>query len=736
MEQEFIKCKGVVQRIMYPKNKNYTSAGEFSIVSIKPTKLIEGPMYKVHSLYKTFSIKGNLIKLTTNDEVVMTLSNEEVNNFGVSYDVENIGFEFDRTNKKEILSFLEQIIGKNIAKNLVDTFEDPIKIIEERDNEKLLSIKGIGESTLDRLYKNIDSNKDYTQLYAKLCPLGISKNLIKKTADQLKSPEIALDLFLNNPYVLCKKVTGIGFKTADEIAIKVNESLLYSDYRLEAAVYHFLEEAGESGKTYLLWHQLTTELNQIMYYDVSKLYKIITRLISNKEVWISNDRNKFALQYYIDLETNIAKELFRIQNAKTNIEIPNNWKEIVETIEFSQGWNYTDEQMNGIKSVLNNNLIAITGYGGTGKTTVTNAVCKILSKYSIAQCALAAKAAQRIQEVTGIPASTIHRLLGQDEEYYADILIVDECSMINGSLFLKLLRATKDGTKVILLGDIGQLQAIGNCNVFADILASNKIEHVKLTKIHRQAAKSAIITKSIDIRHQKMLYESNFSGHKVLGELQDLELFISNTKENLQNTIVEEFLKDYEDLNKNIMELQIITPMKSRGLICTKELNILIQSKLIKPFGNTYDTGNFNIYVGDKVINTKNNYSAVTVDNEECPVFNGNIGIVERINDDYIVVNFPSIGVIKLRGDERKYLNLAYAITIHSSQGSQWKKVINCIDSSAYIMLTTELLYTGITRAEKHCKLIAEDSAVRKAIKTIEQNKKQTMLSQFIIDTF
>lgn len=733
-EQVVIKCRGMVQRIMYPKNVRTTNPGDFAIVSIKPIELLEGPQYKVHESYNTFSIKGNLIKLSIGDEVIMTLTNEEVNKFGVSYEVQNIGFEFDRTNKKEVLNFLKQIIGNQIAERLVEYFEDPIKAIENRNSEDLLKVKGIGEATLEKLYKSIDDNRDYASAYGILCPLGISKNLIKKVAEQLTGPDAAIDLFLNNPYRLCSLIKGIGFKMADEIAIKVNPELLYSDYRLEAAVLHFLETAGESGKTYLTWQQLYNELRQIMNWSTDKIVKVIQNFISNNTIYLSPQGDKFALMYYVELEQNIAEELLRIRDASLSIDKPENWKEVVKAIEFGQGWEYTDEQMDGIEALLDNNLVVITGYGGTGKTTVTNAVCQILNKYAIKQCALAAKAAQRIQEVTGLDASTIHRLLGNDEEYYADILIVDECSMINGELFLKLLRATQDGTKVILLGDIGQLQAIGSCNVFADILASQKIKHVKLTKIHRQAAKSAIITKSIDIRHQKMPYEKGFSGHKVLGELQDLELFISQSNEELQQIVLQEFLKDYEELNKNVLELQIITPMKSRGKLCTKELNNLIQSHIVKPFGNTYDRKDFKIYVGDKVINTKNNYNSLTVTGEVCPVFNGNIGIVKAITEDSIIVNFPAIGELELKNDERDFLNLAYAITIHSSQGSQWKRVISCMDSSAYIMLTTELLYTAITRAEKHCKLIAEDKAVRKAVKTIEQNKKQTLLSDFIIN--
>ena len=374
-------------------------------------------------------------------------------------------------------------------------------------------------------------------------------------------------------------------------------------------------------------------------------------------------------------------------------------------------------------------------------------MCRVLNNYTIRMTCLSAKASQRIAEVTSRDASTIHRLLGLGKQkvrpqdvkpLFADIVILDESSMVSGELFLLLLKAIRNGTKLIILGDDGQLQAIGDCAVFSDMLITEKdmFPVVKLTKIHRQAQASAIITKSIDVRNQLELYPRGFTGHTVLGELQDLELFIQEEKEGLERIVVEQFFKNLKEVNNDVMEVQVISATKSRGNLSTMNLNSIIQSQ----YNPNYSSPNRSEYVtnsgvmlleGDKVINTKNNYRTKDINGEEYPIFNGNIGTIVSILKESIRVDFNG-RIVELNKNERDSLNLAYAITVHSSQGSQWERVICAFDTSMWMLLNVEILYTAITRASKHCTVVAEDKAIRQAIKTVEQKTKQTYLNRFL----
>ena len=522
-----------------------------------------------------------------------------------------------------------------------------------------------------------------------------------------------------------------------------------SDDRLECLIYVILEENGRSGKTFLYSTQLTSLVHEIMFADFLQLNKVICKMRDDKTLVLIDNGNQIALTYYFDLERQICMELKRLALAESYINIPNNWSDIVKKLEDEQGWQHTDEQWLGIETVLNKNVTVVTGKAGTGKSTVTNAMTRVLEDYVIKLTCLSAKASDRISKVTGLPASTIHRLLNlgvvTNDKYEpsevvkvdADIIIVDESSMVNGELFLKLLKSIRSGCKLIILGDDGQLQAIGDCSVFSDLLTTDKIPVIKLNKIHRQAQKSAITTKSVAIRNQERIYPKGFIGHTVLGELEDLELYIQKEKDGLHEQVKKAFEKELIKNNNNVLEVQVVVPMKNRGDLSTSLLNNSLQKIYNKesndPNNNVYwvKEDGTKLYVGDKVINTKNNYKSKNSNGDECPIYNGNIGIITSINKDGVIVQFEGFDIVYDKTIVES-LNLAYAITTHSSQGSQWDSVLVALDSSAWLLLTVEMLYTAITRASKHCVLIAEDKAINRALKTVEQKTKQTYLARFL----
>jgi len=397
-----------------------------------------------------------------------------------------------------------------------------------------------------------------------------------------------------------------------------------------------------------------------------------------------------------------------------------------------------------------NHKIFITG--NCGKTSTVNAILTVLDgNYPFAQTALSGRAAAKMAEVTGEDGCTIHRLLGSDSNTFAynsnnqlpyDIIIVDEISMIDSKLFLYLLRAIKTGSKVILLGDHGQLESIGSGNVAYDILHSTEIPTVILTEIYRQALSSAIITESRKIRNGVQIISKDYCGIESRGEKKDFIIDCYNDKTNTFYKIMQHFSKEYIKYD-NPLDIQILSPVKTRGDASIYKLNIAVQ-QFIHPLNSkkehflTYFEGEpYTIQIGDKVINTKNNYKT------NPPIFNGNIGIVEdiikedqiqedgsKIHVDQVIIDFIGIGRVKLNKDAYSGLVLGYAITVHKFQGSSAKVVIIGIDSSAFMMLSRELLYTAITRAEEKCILVAQNSALRYGTSKEQVNKKQTYLQE------
>lgn len=731
-----MKSKIKIERILYPKKCYKTTAGEFSIFTAKVLKHLEGEEPIIHENYKTITLKGNVPSMSFGDEFVVTYGELEKNDFGASYKLNTISKEVDKTDKKQVYEYLKFLAGAKIADELI-TLDNPIDLIENRQDDILLQVKGVGAKVLEKIYANASTSLDFSYAYAELLPLGLTKILVGNICRELGSAQTAVQMCKTNPYALVRRVKGISFIKADEIALKCGLDM-NSNERLECAIYHILAEGGANGKTYMTSAQIMSELSKLNLINWMQVNEVIVQMEKDNKLKLINNGTEVSLSYYFKLEHDIAMEIKRLRDAKTHIKVREDWMDIVKNIENAQGWQHTDEQLEGIKTVLENNVVIITGYGGTGKSTITNAMTSILQDYEIQQTCLSAKASQRLEECSGLPAKTIHRLLGlgldgafkEVEEIYTDILIIDEGSMVNGTLFRKILKALKDGTKLIIAGDIGQLQAIGDCSVLSDLIKSGAVPVVHLTKIHRQAQKSAIITKSIDCRQQKPLYDSNFRGHMIMGELQDLEIFIEEEKDNLMALIAKKF-KTLLEQGKDINEIQIICPTKTRGVVSCDKINYAMQTIYNPKIGESYTlpTGAV-IYKGDKVINLKNNYKASTPTGDTVGIYNGNMGIVTAVTKNSIIVQFQEVE-IEFKNNERDALGLGYCISVHSSQGSQWKEVISVFSTDAYTLLNVEILYTAISRAEKHCTLIAEHQAINLALRKIEGNTKQTYLPNF-----
>lgn len=423
-----------------------------------------------------------------------------------------------------------------------------------------------------------------------------------------------------------------------------------------------------------------------------------------------------------------------------------------EKYKTKDGYEYCFTVPSHMLVLRRNNKIFITG--NCGKTSTANGICSLYDDYNILACALSGKASVRITEATGLPASTIHRALGyqngkfmfnKDNKLAVDIVLIDEATMINGTLFLSLLEAIPTGAKVIIMGDVQQLTPIGNCQVFADILDSNVLPVVKLTKPHRQALMSGIIPTSIKVANQEQIFANSFEGNEILGELKDMELDVTGNKESRSDSIISHFQTEMDKYH-DIIEVQVCVPMRLKGELSCYNLNTKIQDIYNPKFadGNEIeillekkneDVKKYHIRVGDKVLNTKNNYKCTNTDGDTTPVFNGNIGIVKEIEDNgYCTIDFVGIGEVVFSKTDSKNLELAYACTVHKMQGSGFTSTIVGMDTGSYIMNNSELLYTAITRAKKYCVLVGNNYAISKAIQTKEVKTKQTFLRDMLLE--
>ncbi|MBU5331715.1 AAA family ATPase [Anaerocolumna aminovalerica] len=708
MEENIVKCEVYLDRIFYPKYTKSVDSGEYAIFSAIISKRLENCNDNLNQI----KLKGNVCKLEfgTTYKVFAKLS-EQHEQYGDTYEIVYISKVMDISSKDKQREFLRNILNENLVDKLFDTYDDVIKLLEEKDVASLVKIKGIGNQVALKLIDEYEESKDYSSIYLELGTLGFTSTFIKKLVDFYNSPDTVIDVVKNNPYDLVR-VDGIGFKTADNVACKVGIDK-YDIRRIKGFMIHFLNEQGEAGKSYLYYQELMQALYDTLGFVPEEVVKNTAKLmIENEDVVVLDEGNKIALKKYYNLEKNIMNELIRLQIG--NIEIVeyneseiidndeidtselhkdyvpksfniSNWEDIIKNVEELQGFEFTEEQLSAIRLSLYNNVMTLTGLAGAGKTATANGICSLYDTYNIIACALSGKASVRITEATGLPASTIHRTLcfqngvflyNKKNKLAVDIVIIDEATMINGSLFLALLEAIPTGAKVIIMGDVQQLTPIGNCQVFADILNSNVLPVVKLTKPHRQALRSGIIPTSIKIASQEQIFTNSFEGNEILGELQDMELDITSNKESLSDLIINHFQTEMNKIN-DIMEVQICVPKRLKGDLSCYNLNNKIQNIYNPKFSEDNELeiiienkkDNVKKYIirkGDKVINTKNNYKSVNSNGDVTPVFNGNIGIVKDINkDNYCTIDFAGIGEVVLNRAESKNLELGYACTVH-----------------------------------------------------------------------
>ena len=522
---------------------------------------------------KVYDIKGEMDYSPTWGEQISILESSMNNDLA----------ETDIRGQKYILC---KLFPKHVQR-MYETLDNPYLALKEGNVKELTKIKGCGPNVATKWIEKFNDTYDKHKAYIDLARYSISDKLIEKIIKYYhEDVDKAVDVVKNHPYDLTI-IRGIGWKTADDIALQ-NGADPYGIDRIETCIKMFLRNQGENGKSFSYSEEIMQELIDKIGEEVPDLNiaEAIHDLQDSQMIVWNKEKTKIGLKWYYDLEYSIAEHLVRLKNAPNKFKY-SNWLEIIKKKEKAQGWDYTEQQLEGIKMVLDNQLCCISGYGGTGKTSIIDGILTILQDYKSVTVALAGRAAARISEASGKESQTIHKLLKLkygdprtpfDYEYDPldyDIIVVDEMSMIDGYLFKQLLKACATGTKVIFIGDVGQLESIGSCAVAADMLESKYISSIFLDKIHRQAQKSAIITESIRVRQGKQLTSDGWTGEETRGELQDMILNCYTDKSNTYHNIVQYFKEEIKHA-KSILDVQIIVPCK-QGVSSVASLNHIAQ---------------------------------------------------------------------------------------------------------------------------------------------------------------
>lgn len=616
-------------------------------------------------------------------------------------------------------------IGRKNAKLIVEKFKNKSLDVVFDQTEKLLDINGIGKKTIEKIKKSVKSLKKSKDILFYLTNLGISLSLSKKIYNVFK--EDTLEIINENPYKLIKNVKGIGFLKADEIALKNNLDK-NSPFRIESAIIYVLsQKAINFGHTYYPKNKLTKEVVKLLDVQEDLVEAIYTNLLISNEIVVDfyDEEKIIYLSYFYEAENYISSKISKMIFNKEFKILENIDKEIEDFIK-KLSIKLSKIQISAIKSCFLQNVSIITGGPGTGKTTIINTIANIFLSlgYNIALAAPTGRAAKRIEETTKIESKTIHRLLGyvpnkyDDFGYFeynekntldVDLVIIDEMSMVDVLLFEKLLKGIKESTKLIIVGDVDQLPSVGAGNVLRDLIESNVIKYTKLTDIFRQSKKSNIIVNAHRINNGK---------YPILNE-KNSDFFFLKTNNPIitRNTVV--------DLIKNRLpkaygynfykDIQILTQTR-KGICGVYELNRILQEVLNPKTKDSLELnfGNKVFRLNDKVMQTKNNYDLSFTDSngeEGFGVYNGDMGIVFEIDEKEkkIIVKMQDDRTVEYAVEDLDNLELSYAITIHKSQGSEFKSVIIPLFDSFYMLQTRNLLYTAITRAKENIVLVGNE---------------------------
>ena len=709
MEQ--LRC--VVERITYQNEQNGYTVLRCRAKGFQDLVTVVGNMPDTHV--------GSVLQLGGNWQVDAKYGRQfSVEHFEETLPATVFGIE------KYLGSGMIKGVGPKFAQRIVRQFgKDTLDVIES-EPDKLLEVPGIGKMRVERIKKSWQEQKEVKNIMLFLQDHNVSTAHATKIYKTYGSE--SLDVVRENPYKLADDIWGIGFRTADTIAEKLGFER-DKFVRLRSGILYTLNQLANEGHCYATRDMLLKTGTELLETDEEKLDKALDEMLLLDDVVTDGEAIYLPPFYYAEVGT--AKRLHTIATGTSVLQIEE--KNLAERIEQATGMTYDGLQLQAIAAAVKSKVFLLTGGPGTGKTTTTLGIIRAFQEAN-AKIVLAAptgRAAKRLSEATGLEAKTIHRLLevkppegyqrNEKNPLEGDVLIVDECSMIDLLLIYNLLKAIPEQMTLIMVGDVDQLPSVGAGNVLRDMIESDSFPVVRLTRIFRQAQASRIIMNAHRINAGKMPDLSN-------GKATDFFFMERSEPEQVVQT-VSELVKTRlpRSYRTKPGEIQVLTPMQ-RGETGAANLNQVLQ-EAVNPGTDGLRRGGYLFRVRDKVMQIRNNY-----DKE---VFNGDIGVVESVDleDRTLDVSFDD-RTVRYDVTELDELVLAYATTIHKSQGSEYPIVVMPVLMSHYVMLQRNLIYTGVTRAKKALILVGTKKAISYAVHHVTVESRNTKLKERIIQAF
>lgn len=643
-------------------------------------------------------------------------------------------------------------VGAALAGRIVKKFkEDTFRIIEE-EPERLVEIKGISERKAREIAEQVEGKKDMRKAMIYLQKYGISTKLAAKIYQHYGMR--VYNILEENPYQLADNIEGVGFKTADEIAARIGIHT-DSDYRIKSGLFYTLQQAVGEGHIYLPQEALLKRAGELLGVEIHDIEKHVMDLCIDKKTVMKECEGQIRIYpaHYYYLELNTAKML---HDLNIDCKMPEDLMERrLKKVEDTEQIQLDEMQHRAVIESIKHGLLVLTGGPGTGKTTTINTMIRFFESegMSLLLAAPTGRAAKRMTEATGYEAQTIHRLLEvnvnpEDKEAVGgfmrnrqnpletDVIIIDEMSMVDLPLMHALLSAVVPGTRLVLVGDVDQLPSVGPGRVLRDIISSGCFPVVTLTRIFRQAGESDIVMNAHKINAGEPVVLDNKSRDFFFLKRQDADTIIGVTI-----MLIQKKLPKYVGALPG--EIQVMTPTR-KGLLGVERLNMILQ-RYLNPEDKKKAEKEINgrlFREGDKVMQIKNNYQlewevttkfGLTVD-KGMGVFNGDMGVITEINQytETIEVEFDEARKVKYGFDMTEELELAYAITVHKSQGSEYPAVIIPLLPGPRLLYNRNLLYTAVTRAKKCLTIVGSDTVFQEMIQNKNEQARYTSLSERI----
>jgi len=755
-EHKTFKLSGVLKKVLYKNEET-----KYIIAVLENNQKICGAYFDTD------------IDKIVGEEIILTGNWTTHKKYGVQ-------FEFDTLEIKEaeIFFFLTKIvkgIGKKFAHELLEKYdeEELVEILNERPNE-LLKFKGIKEKKLNTIVASWQKFKHLRELGSFLAKFGVTSNLITKIYSVFGEIDNLIEKIKNNPYMLIN-IKGIGFKRADEIAKALGIDPR-SEFRIMACLNYTLKEyCDNNGNSSIDKFHLYKLLDEsLRFNNEDELYeKSLSKMLVEEDIFVTKE-NRYALSMLFNAEKRIL-EFFQRRENDLNKKIIATFDDYIEKKETTLGFKLSDEQKKAVELINEGHkTLFLIGYAGTGKSTSSRAILQLLEEVvsydDVMTIALSGIASQRISDTTGYNSSTIQSMLVKHKEkdfFPYKVILLDEASMVNSVTFYQIISKISDDTVFIIVGDDGQLPAIGAGNILADSIKYELAPICKLTKIYRQNENQAIAVIANEIRKGEVpKYNENYEDFKFVNvsisnyyalknsassnEFADMRgensALILNNILNISSSYIQQYYDHIKakDINKALTLFQVITPMKN-GILGVENLNMQLQKLFNHTKGQAYQTKLYEYKITDKVIHVKNEnmraqtmsmYKNSSTDFLERRVFNGQLGLIIKLDfeQEKCIVLYPNDDMVVFYDFENisSLLSLAYCLTIHKTQGMEYENALIPMSFSHYIMHNTKLLYTAITRAKKMCFIVGEDEAFKSACKKLEITIRESVINDLL----